>query len=65
MLVMLIDDQILPPKTVCQGCLLASRSGEPRWQGDQLRCGHAVQKLAQKQPDQYECQMGFRVAKLE
>ena len=65
MLVMLIDDRILAPKTVCQSCLLADRRGEPRWQGGQLRCGQALQKLAPQQPDQYECQMGFRVAKVE
>ncbi len=65
MLVILIDDRILAPKIVCQGCLLADRQGEPRWQGGQLRCGQALQKLAPQQPEQYECQMGFRVAKVE
>lgn len=65
MLVILIDDRIIAPKIVCQGCLLASRRGEPRWQGGQLSCGQALQKLDPQQSEQYECQMGFRVAKVE
>lgn len=65
MLVILIDDQIITPKTVCQSCLMADRSGQPRWHQGQLRCGQALQRLSPAQPLQYECQMGFRVAQIE
>jgi hypothetical protein len=65
MLVMLMDDYLLAPQWVCQTCLLADRSGQPRWQQGQLRCGRMIQKLAESQPDQYECEMGFRIANIE
>jgi hypothetical protein len=65
MLVILMDDQIISPQVVCQTCLMADHSGQPRWQGGQLRCGHAVRKLTENQPDQYECQMGFRIANIK
>jgi hypothetical protein len=65
MLVILLENQLLSPHQVCQGCLLADRSGQPRWNQGQLRCGHAVRKLSDNQPDQYECQMGFRIANIE
>jgi hypothetical protein len=65
MLVILVGDQIISPQKVCQTCLLADQSGQPRWQQGQLRCGHAIRKLAETQPNQYECQMGFRVANVE
>jgi hypothetical protein len=62
MLVILTDEQVLSPKQVCQGCLLANRSGLPRWQKGQLGCGHAVGKVTANQADVYECEMGFRIA---
>lgn len=65
MLVILIDNQLIPPQKVCQTCLLADQSGQPRWQRGQLRCGHAVHKLTEQLPDQYECEMGFRIANVE
>jgi hypothetical protein len=65
MLVILMEDRILSPQVVCQTCLLADRSGQPRWRGGQLRCGNAISKLTENQPDQYQCQMGFRVANIE
>ncbi|MBD0388722.1 MAG: hypothetical protein ICV54_20010 [Nostoc sp. C3-bin3] len=65
MLVILMDEQILAPEQVCQSCLLADRSGQPRWRAGQLRCGQAIHKLTQQQPDQYECVMGFRIAYIE
>jgi hypothetical protein len=34
-------------------------------QQGKLRCGRALSKLSSDQPDQYECQMGFRVANIE
>lgn len=65
MLVILMDDRILAPACVCQTCLLADQSGRPRWHQGKLGCGHALSKLTQEQPDQYECEMGFLVAKVE
>ena len=65
MLVILMDEQILTPHYVCQSCLLADRSGHPRWRQGQLRCGHAIRKLTEEQPDQYECLMGFRIVNIE
>ncbi|MBE9189026.1 hypothetical protein IQ230_01310 [Gloeocapsopsis crepidinum LEGE 06123] len=65
MLVVLIEDQILAPHQVCQSCLLADQSGQPRWRQGQLRCGQALHKLAASQPDQYQCIMGFRIANIE
>ena len=65
MLVILMDDQLLAPQHVCQSCLLADQSGQPRWRGNQLRCGQVLRKLTPQQPDQYQCLMGFRVAKIE
>ncbi|MBW4428605.1 MAG: hypothetical protein KME50_30305 [Nostoc desertorum CM1-VF14] len=65
MLVILMDEQILAPEQVCQSCLLADRSGQPRWRAGKLRCGQAIHKLTQQQPDQYECVMGFRIAYIE
>lgn len=65
MLVILLEDQILAPGKVCQSCLLADRSGQPRWSQGQLRCGQQVNKLTEQQPEQYECMMGFRIANIE
>lgn len=65
MLVILMDEQILAPHHVCQSCLLADRSGQPRWRGGQLRCGRAISKLTEQQPDQYQCLMGFRIANID
>ncbi|MEL7067061.1 MAG: hypothetical protein AAGN15_00235 [Cyanobacteria bacterium J06581_3] len=64
MLVILIDDQALPPATVCQCCPMANQNGLPRWQQGTLRCGHPVRSAASARPTQYECTMGFRVAEL-
>ncbi len=65
MLVIVMEDQILTPRQVCQSCLLADRSGQPRWRQGKLCCGHSIHKLTDKQPDQYECLMGFRVVNIE
>ncbi|WP_414529183.1 hypothetical protein [Nodularia chucula] len=65
MLVILMDNQILAPAQVCQSCLLANDSGQPRWYGGKLRCGQAIRQLTAQQPAQYECLMGFRVADIE
>lgn len=65
MLVILMENQLLAPQHVCQSCLMADQSGQPRWQDGQLRCGRALNKLGDNQPDQFECQMGFRIANIE
>jgi hypothetical protein len=62
MLIILMDNQLLLPQQVCQTCLMANQSGQPRWEQGKLRCGRALIKMAESLPDQYECQMGFRVA---
>ncbi|MGC1306099.1 MAG: hypothetical protein WA885_02630 [Phormidesmis sp.] len=64
MLVILMEDRLLPPATVCQSCPMASQSGLPRWHQGRLRCGRLVEKSLEKIPAQYECTMGFRVADL-
>lgn len=65
MLVIITDKQLLSPKQVCQTCLMANRSGLPRWQQGKLNCGRAVNKLNKNQATVYECQMGFRVAHID
>ncbi|MDF5716799.1 MAG: hypothetical protein PUP93_23745 [Rhizonema sp. NSF051] len=65
MLVIVMEDQILTPRQVCQSCLLADGRGQPRWRQGQLCCGRAVHKLTEQQPEQYECMMGFRIANVE
>lgn len=65
MLVILMENQMLSPQCVCQSCLLADQNGQPRWRGGQLRCGHLIPKLGTNQPEQYECEMGFRIAHVE
>jgi hypothetical protein len=65
MLVILQDEQVLSPEKVCQGCLLANQSGFPRWHEGTLGCGHCLGKLNDNKPTLYQCQMGFRLAKIE
>ncbi|MEK0178457.1 MULTISPECIES: hypothetical protein [Microcoleus] len=65
MLVILMENQMLAPQRVCQGCLLASSTGQPRWNDGELRCGHPVRKPTENLPDRYECQMGFTIANIK
>lgn len=65
MLVILMDNQLISPAQVCSSCLLADQSGQPRWSSGQLRCGRALHKHNKHEPEQFECQMGFRVANVE
>ena len=65
MLVIVTEDQILPPQTVCQTCVLADRSGKPRWRQGRLCCGRLLQRTQEQLPLQYQCQMGFRVTNVE
>lgn len=65
MLVVVMENQLLSPQQVCQSCLMADQSGQPRWQPGKLRCGRALTKAPDNLPEQYECQMGFRIANIE
>ncbi|NET09854.1 MAG: hypothetical protein F6K16_35170 [Symploca sp. SIO2B6] len=68
MLVMLMNDQLISPQTVCQGCLMANQQGQPRWQRGKLLCGRTLKWMADEvgdRPTQYECQMGFRIADID
>jgi hypothetical protein len=65
MLVILMDNQLLPPASVCPTCLMADQGGQPRWHNGRLQCGRQLQSRVQQGPVQYECQMGFRVAEIE
>ncbi|MGF1512690.1 MAG: hypothetical protein ACFB5Z_03205 [Elainellaceae cyanobacterium] len=62
MLVVLMENQLVSPEAVCQSCLMADQGGQPRWRNGKLGCGRSLAKSASDQPDQYECQMGFRIA---
>ncbi len=64
MLVIMTENQIYNHEIVCQNCLLADISGHPRWKQGKLCCGHNVTKHTDKQPDQYECEMGFRLVNI-
>jgi hypothetical protein len=73
-LVIVMEDHLLPPAAVCPSCPMASQSGLPRWHQGQLRCGRLVDSTGEGAtgegalpagPVQYECAMGFRIAELE
>ena len=65
MLVMVTDNQLISPQAVCCNCLMADRHGQPRWHHGVLRCGQPVVRPDRAQPNQFDCQMGFRVADIE
>jgi hypothetical protein len=65
MLVIVMEEQIITPKQVCQSCLLADKSGQPRWLQGKLACGSVVSKGNSLGSDQYECVMGFRIVNIE
>ena len=65
MLVIFTDEQVLSTQQVCQGCLLATRQGLPRWSQGNLRCGKMLSIAENSKPTLYECRMGFRVANIE
>lgn len=62
MLVVMMNDQLLPPTTICQSCLMADQQGRPRFHHGRLTCGRKLAAMQEGQPIQYECQMGFRIA---
>ncbi|MDJ0775051.1 MAG: hypothetical protein QNJ49_16770 [Mastigocoleus sp. MO_167.B18] len=65
MLRVLINDQVLKPQKVCQSCLLADASGQPRTNKGKLRCGQAISRFSEQQPEQYKCMMGFKIVNIE
>ena len=65
MIVMITDEQIFSATQVCQNCLMADRSGSPRWRGGQLGCGKALQESVSRQAKVYKCQMGFHVTQVD
>jgi hypothetical protein len=65
MLVILAGDQFLSPQQICPQCLLADRSGQPRWQNGQLKCGGVAVPAAANQAPQFECPMGFRIVQID
>ncbi|XHX81164.1 MAG: hypothetical protein RBJ76_14850 [Stenomitos frigidus ULC029] len=54
---------------------MADQSGKPRWQSGKLYCGRALRNASdcastdcnttEPQPNQFECQMGFRIAEIK
>ena len=65
MLVMIGDQQIFSAKQVCQNCLMADRTGSPRWHHGKLYCGQALNKSVEQEATVYKCQMGFRVTQIQ
>jgi hypothetical protein len=73
MLVIIGEEQILSVQQICQGCLLADRSGFPRWRQGKLCCGHLLGQLdsihatrsEKSQAAIYECEMGFKIAEID
>jgi hypothetical protein len=65
MLVILMENQVLASEQVCQSCLLANASGEPRLREGKLGCGRIISRINDQQPEQYRCIMGFHIVKIE
>lgn len=63
MLVILLDDQVIPSASVCASCLMANQSGQPRFQDGKLGCAQQLESSTTL--PQYRCQMGFRLANVE
>ena len=65
MLVILTEGQVLSTDQVCQGCLMADRSGAPRVRHGVLKCGRAIKNgFGEQATPTYQCQMGFRLAQI-
>lgn len=65
MLIISIKEQLIAPQNVCKSCVLADKSGQPRWHNGKLGCPQAASKITEQQADWYECIMGFRIANIE
>lgn len=67
MFVIVMNDRLLSSSAVCKTCPMASQSGMPRWEKGRLRCGRPISPpdaCTLKVCAQYECTMGFRIAKV-
>jgi hypothetical protein len=64
MLIVMMNDQLLSPGSICQTCLMANQEGQPRFYHGRLTCGRQLIQGRENQPEQYECQMGFRIANI-
>ncbi|MEM8639205.1 MAG: hypothetical protein AAGG51_10375 [Cyanobacteria bacterium P01_G01_bin.54] len=68
MLVIVTENQLLPPQQVCNACLLANQDGLPRWQQGKLGCGvksNTPTESCGRSPLSatiHRCQMGFELA---
>ena len=58
---MIAEQQILYPKQVCHNCLMADKSGLPRWHNSKLACGKIQPQKTSEEAKIYQCQMGFNV----
>ena len=65
MMVMIMDEQILLAKQVCQNCIMSDQSGLPRWRDSRLKCGKALQQQPSEQARIYRCQMGFNLTQVQ
>ncbi len=63
MLVILLDDQVIPSAAVCASCLMANQSGEPRFRDGKLGCAQQLESTTNL--SQYQCQMGFRLVNID
>ncbi len=65
MWVVVMDEQVISPKQVCQHCLMADQSGHPRGNQERLRCARQSQRRMAEDPSPnhlVECEMGFTLA---
>ena len=68
MLVILTEEQVLSTQQVCQDCLLADRTGLPRWHAGKLDCGRSMLVKGGNSTTAsplYECKMGFRIVSID
>ena len=63
MIVILLDNQVIPSTAVCAGCLMANQSGQPRVRDGKLGCARQLESPTAL--PQYQCQMGFRLANID
>ncbi len=63
MLVILLENQVIPSASICASCLMANQSGQPRLRDGQLGCAQRLESSTGL--SQYQCQMGFRLANVE
>lgn len=63
MLVILLDNQVIPSTSICASCLMANQSGQPRLRDGELGCAQRLESSTNL--PQYQCQMGFRLANIE